>query len=201
MASKLLLNFQVTVRNHLTTKYESAKSRVTNKFKLPEKYKGTVVEKWANYWKQLGTDYKDVALDTVKTIREKPIRSAAYASLLGSLYTMAKNNPGKDEFMEQLRNYNTELVLVHESCQNPIAAQHFRMIERSINEGVVRWLNLGVVTLVWLDNFAEDLSLYKATCNYLQPDWRTFSDRIIDIGWMNTWWTLRQKTVDYDVNL
>lgn len=180
---------------------DSTKTRISEKFKLPEKFKGTIVEKWANYWKQLGIDYKDVIMDTAKTIRDKPIRSSIYGTILGSLYVMAKNNPDREDFMLQLRNYNANMVLVSESCQNPTSAEHIKTVENGINENIFHWTNLGIVTLLWYDNYSPDLGLYKATCDYLQPEYLTFHKRIVDIGWMNTWWTLKSKMIDYDVNV
>lgn len=201
LRKQIVKSVQHSNLNKYTTRIDSAKTRISDKFKFPEKYKGTFLEKWANYWKQLATDYKDVVLDTVKSIRNKPIRASLYGTTLCSLYLMAKNNPDKEEFMLELRNYNKHLMLVHESCHNPISAKHIKIIENGINENTFHWINLGIFTLLWCDNYSPDLGLYKATCNYLQPEYLTFHERILDIGWMNTWWTLKRKMIDYDVDL
>lgn len=167
---------------------------------VPERYKGKIVEKWLLYWKGLCIDYRDVVLDVGKNIKEKPTRAAIYGSIgAGGIYC-AKHNPDQTDFRERMLHHIGDMVLVDESCHNRASAQHLRFLEKCSNEGILRRLNLGVLSLLWLDNFDRAAQLYKATCTYTQPDYLTFRDRIIDVGFVGKWWKLEEKMIDYDVN-
>ncbi|XP_055612919.1 mitochondrial import inner membrane translocase subunit Tim29 [Uranotaenia lowii] len=167
---------------------------------LPEKYKGTIWEKWAMYWKNLVIDYKEMIVDTGKTMRERPIRSSIYLTLLGASAYCSSNNPDEADFMDQFRRRSNELSMVHPSCQNPQASEHIQFVQRAYNEGIVRRISLGVVSFMWLDNYDRGVAIYKAICPYLQPRYVTFHERIIDVGFNKRWWMLERKMIDYDIN-
>lgn len=198
------------IRSQLAQSYENSstliKSKLTivetavNKIQLPERFKGTIVEKWMGYWKNLYIDYRDVFVGAGQQMKEKPIRSAFYGITAASAYYCAQRNPSDIDFYEQLRRYNADLILVHESCQNPVSAQYLKFLEQSNNRGLLRTLNLGVLSLIWLDNYDEALGLFKVTCPYLQPEYLTWHKRIVDVGILNTWWKLRENMIDFDIN-
>lgn len=190
--SESLINKTEVLRN----RYDSIQSRM----KFPEKYKNTIWEKWAMYWKQLTMDYKEVAVDTYQGIKTKPIRSLIYAGVAGSTYYSCKNNPDEDAFKEQLRTYNNQLLLLHESCHNPKTSEYLTFIERCYNEGIIRRITLGVVSFLWLADHNKGLALYKATCSYTKPQYLTFHERIIDVGFNNQWHNLEKIMDSYDIN-
>ncbi|XP_055546579.1 mitochondrial import inner membrane translocase subunit Tim29 [Wyeomyia smithii] len=190
------------VRNNLEAwkqKQADIQSRI-NSITFPEKYKGTIWEKWAMYWKNLLMDYKEVILDTGRTMQQRPVRSAVYVTLLGSTYYCCVNNPSETDFAERFRQCRNELALVHPTCQNPETTSHILFLQQAYNEGIVRRISLGVVSFIWLDNFDRGVAIYKAICPYLKPRYITFHERIIDIGFNNEWWLLKRKMVDYDIN-
>lgn len=84
--------------------------------------------------------------------------------------------------------------------RNPVTENYVTWVEQCFNEGIVRRLNLGIVSFMWLDNFDRATAVYKATCPYLKPRFVTFYQRIIDIGFMDRWWFLEEKMNDYDIN-
>lgn len=169
-------------------------------FELPERLKGTVVEKWANYWKQLGIDYKEMVIDTGKHMIQHPLKTTVYATLGISTYLFCKHNPDFEDFKKEFQSNKNQLILVHESCQNPISSNHIKNLEKWFNQGVVRRLSLGVISFIWIDNYDKDCSLYKTTCEYLKVPYAGFSERIIDIGFWDKYWVLEERMKDYDVN-
>ena len=84
--------------------------------------------------------------------------------------------------------------------RNPMSEKYVTWVEQCYNEGIIRRLNLGIVSLMWLDNFDSTTAVYKATCPYLKPRFVTFYQRIIDIGFVDKWWFLEQKMKNYDIN-
>uniref|UniRef100_A0A336K0N7 CSON013653 protein n=1 Tax=Culicoides sonorensis TaxID=179676 RepID=A0A336K0N7_CULSO len=192
------------IRNMFSPKLvaSSWSSKYTKKFQihLPEKLKGGLIEKWANYWKQLGIDYKDMLIDTGKHMIKHPVKTVVYATTGYSTYILYKNNPDFEDFKKDFQNNKNQLILVHHSCQNPVSAKHIKDLEQWFNQGVVKRLTFGIVSFIWIDNFDKDVSLYKATCNYLKPPYSTFNERVIDIGFWNKFWILEDRMKDYDVN-
>lgn len=202
MATKLF-----RFKNQLTQSYGSGTeaiklkfATIQSKFEVPERFKGTMVEKWLLYWKNLYRDYADVFIDVGKQTKERPIRSGLYATGAGAAYYAFKRNPSEADFYQQLRQYTGDLVQVHPSCQNPVTSEYFKFVERCYNEGIVRRLSLGVCSFLWIDDYDRALGLYKTTCEYLEPDYLTWHKRIIDVGFLNTWWTIKNKMIDYDIN-
>lgn len=163
-----------------------------------------VKEKWkvrlVKYWKNLYRDYFEVASDIVKDARDRPLR--AIFLLWGSsfLFVSAQLNPNDQHFHQAIRSATNDLILVSEKLQNRKAANHLRLIENAINAGVLRRLNLGIMSVMWLDDYGHECTLYKCTCKYLKPQWRNFHQRVVDVGFWNKWWILDEAMIDYDVN-
>lgn len=205
MATKLLrLRTQLTQSyttnsSLIKTKFSAVQSRFNN-IEVPERFKGTVVEKWLAYWKGLVTDYRDVFLDVGKQMKEKPIRAAFYGAIGGSAVYSCKHNPNENDFIEQLRTCNTKMILMAPECHNPTTSEHLIFLERCYNEGIIRRLSVGIFSVLWLDNYDRAMSLYKATCEYTKPDLLTWHNRIIDVGFLDKWWKIDEKMIDYDIN-
>lgn len=121
-------------------------------------------------------------------------------SVLGACYYFNRHNPDETAFKHQLMKEAFKLMLLGELVRNPVSTQHVVSLEKCYNEGIIRRLNLGVLSLIWLDNYDRDCSLYKTTCSYLKPRYVTFYERIVDIGFLDKWWILEKKMENYDVN-
>lgn len=205
MATKLfrlrtqLTQSYTTNSSLLKTKIDAIQSRVNN-FEVPERFKGTVVEKWLSYWKGLVTDYRDVFLNVLKQTKDKPIRSTIYGGLIGSAIYSYKHNPSEMDFIEQLRANNTKMVLIASDCLNPVSSQYLIFLERCYNEGIVRRLNVGIFSLLWLADYDRAVNLFKATCSYTKPELLTWHQRVIDVGFLDKWWKIDEKMIDYDIN-
>ncbi|KAL2717714.1 mitochondrial import inner membrane translocase subunit Tim29 [Vespula squamosa] len=167
---------------------------------MPERFKGTILERWGNYWKNLYIDYKEVTIDTIKDCKSHPIRTSIYSIVLGSTYYLYKHNPDEDSFREHLLENAIKLMQVGETIRNEISVQHVEILEKYYNEGIVRRLSIGILSIIWLDNYDKECSLYKAVCPYLRPRYLNFYERIIDIGFLDRWWILDRKMIDYDIN-
>ncbi|XP_011256208.2 mitochondrial import inner membrane translocase subunit Tim29 [Camponotus floridanus] len=182
-----------------TSRFNEIGNKINN-YEMPEKIKGTFLERWANYWHTLYKDYKGVAIDAVIDCKKRPVRAAIYTTFLGGCFYSSRCNPDETTFREQLIQSSIKLIQVGEPIRNPVSVQHIQWLEQCYNEGLVRTLNLGILSLIWLDNYDKDCSLYKAVCPYLKPRFVTFHERVVDIGFLNKWWLLERKMKDYDIN-
>lgn len=185
--------------NPLNSKINRVIDKIKN-YEMPERFKGTILERWGNYWKNLYADYKEVFVDTIKDCKERPLRASVYSTVLGSAYYLHKHNPDEDSYREHLIQYSIKLMQVGESIRNPISVQYVKWLEQCSNQGIIRRFNIGIISLIWLDNYDKECSLYKAVCPYLKPRYLTIYERIIDVGLLDKWWMLEKKMIDYDVN-
>lgn len=91
------------------------------------------------------------------------------------------------------------MILVNEGVSNSISLETIKKLEQLSNEGVLRRLNLGIFSILWINKYDERCSLYKTRCLYLEPQIYSLHRKIIDIGFLDNWWNLRNKMADYDV--
>lgn len=169
-------------------------------FETPEKIKGTFLERWGRYWKNLYIDYRDVAIDVVKDCKAHPILASTYGSFVALLVYLNKHNPDETSFREHLLQNSIRVMQVGEPLRNPISEQHIKWLQNCYDEGIIRRMDLGIISLIWLDNYDTACSLYKAVCPHLKPRYVTFYERIVDVGFIDKWWILENKMKDYDVN-
>ncbi|KAL7745292.1 hypothetical protein ACLKA6_015317 [Drosophila palustris] len=174
--------------------------RLDEKFTLPERFKGTVVEKWTNYWKGLLRDYTEVGVGVVKESYAKPKKAFLYGTGALAVYLAARNNPDECAFMTLLRKQTNRMVTLPTEQQNRESADYLVMLERAVNQKKLRLLSLGIFTLMWVDLYDEDDCTYPAICEYTSVGFLNFHERIIDVGFWNEFWRLKFKMRNYDIN-
>lgn len=170
------------------------------KIKLPERWKGGRIEKWGNYWMGVMQDYKEVGVDVVQTSRKKPLKAAFYYSLIGGYIYAFNNNPNELEFQDSLQKYMNESAMLSEKIRNAEVNDHFHYLADCYNHGLVRRLSIGIFSLLWVDNYAKVCGVFKSRCEYLQPRYLTFHERVMDVGFLGTWWVIKKKMEEFDIN-
>ncbi|VVC95265.1 unnamed protein product [Leptidea sinapis] len=172
---------------------------VQKRITLPEKLKGTIVEKWSNYWKNLFMDYTQMLQDLRTDMQDNPRKAFIWSSALAAAYVLAARNPSEIDFKDTVKRVTNDAILVSEECRNSKSIDHLRLIEQSYNEGVLHYRSLGVISIMYMSELNNECDLYKAHCSYLQPTYFGIFSRIIDIGMMGRWWNVFIKTTNYDV--
>ncbi|CAL7941807.1 unnamed protein product [Xylocopa violacea] len=172
----------------------------TKSAEVSEKVKSSVIERWTVYWKNIYADYKEVALNTAKDCKEHPVRTSIYATFLASCVYLSKHNPNECTYKDQLMEDTMKIMQVGTAIRNPVSEQYVKWLSQCYNEGIVRHMNLGIISLIWLDDYDKMCSLYKAVCPYLQVQYATFYQRVVDVGFLDKWWVLESKMKDYDTN-
>lgn len=168
--------------------------------KFNSKIKGTFVEKWVKYWKQLAKDYTDVALSVRQEAKDKPIKVAGYVTGLGLLYYCNTHNPNLQSFRAKYLECANDIALISENLVNRETLNHIRYIDDCYNAKLIRYLNLGIASIIWVDNYSDECDVYASQCKYLKVPYSTFKDRILDVGFCNIWWIISRKMLDYDIN-
>lgn len=168
--------------------------------KFDRKIKGTFLEKWVKYWKQLARDYTDVAISVKQEAKAKPFKAASYAAGIGFLYYCNTHNPNLQSFRVKYLECANNIGLISEDLVNPNSLNHIKYIEKCYNSKLIRHLNLGFASIVWVDNYSNECDLYESNCKYLKVPYSKFTERILDIGFCNIWWITSRKMLDYDIN-
>lgn len=122
-------------------------------------------------------------------------------SVLGICYHLSEHNPDELMFRKQLLESSQKVLLVGRPVQNPSSIQHVKWLEQCHNERVIRKINFGIFSLLWMDDYDSDCDLYKTICPYLKPRYVTLHERLLDIGFLDTWWILENFMKNYDVNI
>ncbi|XP_004525887.1 mitochondrial import inner membrane translocase subunit Tim29 [Ceratitis capitata] len=184
----------------LSTRVANLRRRINDKLTLPDRFKGTVVEKWAQYWRGLASDYTDVVVDVVKGARAKPRKALFIAGTSYGLYKCAQHNPDEEAFMHSLRGWSNQMSMVSNSLHNPVSEEYLRDLEIAINEKKLRTLSLGICTILWKDLYDIEDCTYPAICKYTQVDYTNFWNQIVDVGFWDHYWRLEWKMRNFDVN-
>ena len=159
-----------------------------------------VVSVSGQYFKNIIDDYVYVFKEIGSDIKTYPIRSTVYtSSLLGFVY-LWKTNPGESMFKEQLANNNNTLLLIGQPIRNPFADKFMTTVNDCYNNGTLKYLNLGVCSVMWVDNYGKEADLYLARCPPLKVGWLDMKDRIVDVGILNKWWFIETAMENWDIN-
>lgn len=168
--------------------------------KFEAKIKGTFLERWVNYWKPICSDYKEAALEVVTDIKQRPLKATTYATILGSIYYCAVHNPDERSHRDAYLKATNEMLLVHPSSQKKECVDYLKAVEINYNRQHLRRLNLLVASIIWSDYYSETCNVYEAQCSYLKLQYHKIFNKIVDVGFLDKWWILSDKMVDYDIN-
>lgn len=94
-----------------------------------------------------------------------------------------------------------KLILVHPSCQKPQTAEHLKYIENCFNKNLIRRLNLGIASVIWVDKSSADCNTYESNCSYLGIKSSEIFSRVLDVGFLGIWWNTSKHMIDYDINI
>ncbi|XP_014213601.1 mitochondrial import inner membrane translocase subunit Tim29 [Copidosoma floridanum] len=167
---------------------------------ISSQMKETFTKKFLKNWINLYSDYKEVVVEVIENCRIYPMRTTAHVSVVGLVCYCLVSNPDEVIFRDQLISNTLKLVLISEEVRNPISASYLKWLQQNLNEGLIKRLNLGIISFLWLDNYDSKCVAYKATCQYLKPEYSTWNRRVIDVGFLNNWWILNNSMKDYDIN-
>lgn len=165
-----------------------------------DKVKDTVVNKWGRYWQDLMRDYVDVFKETYENGKNSPKKMAVIFSCIGFSWFCFQTNPDANNYRENIIKYSNDILLVAKPIRNPKTDQFLTSIETCYNLGLLRTLNFGIFSVLWVDNYSRELGLYPTSCSYLKPRYVNFSSRVVDIGFVGKWWRLENIMTDYDIN-
>lgn len=187
------------IRGRIEQRIASVRARV-DQISLPQRFQGTVIERWAKYWKWLAIDYSSVVFGVLKDAQRRPVRTMVLAASCATIYKCAELNPTETDYRNELQFFKNEMTSLPENMQRTTSKAYLEWIESLQVAGRIRRINLGVASVFWQTDSNPELMTYKALCPYVAPEWTSLPGHLIEIGFWNRFWTLSSRMHNYDVN-
>nr|XP_057905413.1 mitochondrial import inner membrane translocase subunit Tim29 [Doryrhamphus excisus] len=162
-----------------------------------EKLKNSKAGVWS---RSLASDYKEACREMVVGIYEHPVKASVYVTLLGGALTCFLSKPDKSSFEAALLERSGQLGLLSSWIRSATADKHVQNLLKLRNEGRLRHINLGILSIVYSTDYDLDSTLYEVQCSSLSVLWRNLPGRVLDVGFAGRWWVLDFKMKNYDVN-
>lgn len=169
--------------------------------RVPDKIRNGRLRSFFDFFANSYFDYTSVGKEVIEEGRRRPRKAIVIGSGLLSLYTAFKSNPDEMSFHDQLVSSYVEMGLVDPGVRNPRSYSHVHTLTSQENERILTRINFGFFSLILQLPVNGNCSLYTARCDYLKPSFMDYAtNRIVDVGCFNTWWILRHRILDYDIN-
>lgn len=150
--------------------------------------------------RSLLSDYKEACREILLGARDRPVKASLYVTLLGGALACSHTKPDYASFEAALLDRSTQLGLLSPWNRNGASDGHVQSLAKLRNEGRLRHISLGLLSLVYSADYDPNVTLYEAQCSNLSGRWRQLQQRVLDVGFAGRWWTLESKMRDYDVN-
>ncbi|XP_026771992.2 mitochondrial import inner membrane translocase subunit Tim29 [Pangasianodon hypophthalmus] len=155
----------------------------------------------AGMWcRSLLSDYKEACREIFVGAYERPFKASLYVALLGGTYACYYTNPDDTSFQSRILETSNQLALLSPWIRSGTSDGHVQSLARLRNEGRLRYVSLGIVSLAYVADYDPESSLYEARCSALSVPWAQLPERVLDIGFAGRWWILENKMESYDIN-
>ncbi|XP_070704199.1 mitochondrial import inner membrane translocase subunit Tim29 [Pempheris klunzingeri] len=155
----------------------------------------------AGVWcRGLASDYKEACREIFVGAWEFPVKASVYVTLLGGGLACFYTKPDQSAFEAAVLERTNQLGLLSPWIRNATSDGHLQSLVKLRNEGRLRHVSLGLLSLVYRADYDPDATLFEAQCSNLSVPWREVPQRILDVGFIGRWWILDSKMKDYDVN-
>ncbi|XP_029914731.1 mitochondrial import inner membrane translocase subunit Tim29 [Myripristis murdjan] len=152
------------------------------------------------WFRSLLSDYKEACREVVVGAKERPVKASIYVALLGGTWACFQSKPDDSSFDKALLERSNQLGLLSAWIRSGASDSHVQNLIKLRNEGRLRHISLGLLSVVYREDYDPDTSLYEAQCSNLSFPWRELPQRVLDVGFVGHWWILDHKMKDYDIN-
>ncbi|XP_068606369.1 mitochondrial import inner membrane translocase subunit Tim29 [Brachionichthys hirsutus] len=156
--------------------------------------------KAAVWCRSLLSDYKEACREVLVGAWEQPVKASVYVTVFGGVWACFHTNPDQESFEAALLGCSNRLGLLSPWIRNATSDGHVQSRVKLRNDGRLRYISLGFLSLVYRTDSDSAVMLYEARCSNLPAPWRELPQRMLDVGFIGRWWNLHSKMKDYDVN-
>ncbi|GFR71360.1 mitochondrial import inner membrane translocase subunit Tim29 [Elysia marginata] len=172
-----------------------------NTTKVATKVKVGLLKRFGNYLKFVADDYKAVAQETLQDITSGSIKAAMYIGGLAGLGVLYRANPTERDLETDLMESAHDLSLIGEPIRSTRADDFVDKLCSACRDGRLHYTSLGILSLVWISEYRDELDLYSAKCKHTNLPWYQWHEKVVDIGILGKFMTLNKLMKDYDVNI
>uniref|UniRef100_A0A915L6M1 Uncharacterized protein n=1 Tax=Romanomermis culicivorax TaxID=13658 RepID=A0A915L6M1_ROMCU len=156
-----------------------------------------------NYLQNLKTDYLTVARDFFVEAKNKPFKTAFYASALSFFVYTYKQNPDLKHYENRLNFYRLKLCTLSDLQRNSRSENYLhRALTLTQNEQRIERLNLLIFSILYTADYSTQCRSFASQCKEVGPSWRErlMGENFLDFGVWNRWYFLESKMIDYDTD-
>lgn len=145
-------------------------------------------------------DYKNVFLELCSFVSKRPLRAVFNLSAMAGFAGIWANCPKEGSYSERLMENANTLLLLSDKVRNPKSNDFVQKLMLLHSENCLVQYNLGLFSLIVDQDYSSTSCYYEAKCYYFKQRWIYLYKRILDVGFLRTWYFLEKAMVDYDVN-
>lgn len=145
-------------------------------------------------------DYKNVFVDFLKGVKDRPLKSVVQLGLVGAGYLIYRHNPDENTYYDTLMENSLELLQINSNIRNPDSDSYTQSIQKLYNQGRLQRQGFGLFSLMLLKDYGKDYDGYERHCYYTKTRWVYLWKQVIDIGAMGHWYYLEKSMTDFDIN-
>lgn len=145
-------------------------------------------------------DYKNVFVDFLKGVKDRPLKSVVQLGLVGAGYLIYRHNPDENIYYDTLMENSLELLQINSNIRNPDSDSYTQSIQKLYNQGRLQRQGFGLFSLMLLKDYGKDYDGYERHCYYTKTRWVYLWKQVIDIGAMGHWYYLEKSMTDFDIN-
>ena len=164
-----------------------------------------------NHMKTVAADYQDVGIHTWKEAKLHPIKTAFYLTIFGGSYAAIKTNPSYLQYRSSLIDLSNDLILYGSSVRNKKCEYYMDHLNKLDSLSMLEHRDYLFFSLIKRSNFNPECDLYEKQSKPLNnpSKWNIFNyanlfflnlSTIVDIGAFNSWFFLRRRLENSDIN-
>lgn len=161
-------------------------------------YRHTLGAMWTQL-KAAASDYAAVFSDMAATARQKPLRTAAKLTAVGSFAYVCSVAPSERDYLGRLAEAELDLI----ECgplANPQALQQVRQLRQLVGQERMDYYHLGPVSLMVVRPEGRAVRTFSAT--YHDTFWESLQhlqQQTVDVGFWHKWHRIEETMKDYDL--
>ena len=144
-------------------------------------------------------DYADTINSSRYILRAHPMICSGLTSALLLFLVLSYHCPDNDSFSNLIISNVNEISQISPKLRNFETEQKLFCLMRLNDEAKLCTFSFGPCRLAYMLRTSPNTNLYYLSYNLLNPSIISY-DRLLDVGFMNTWWYIKRIMVDFDVN-
>lgn len=152
------------------------------------------------YLKQVSFDYRDALIESGRKALQHPFKALFYTSNVSLLIYAYRTMPSFNSYKNTLIDIRQQQIFTSSLIRNRQSEIYFDTIEQLLLENQIHFVDCYLFSLIIYrkkhQTTDSSYKFYENLCSYLH---RKRDARIIDIGFFNRWYRLKQQSHQADI--